>query len=217
MEIAMNTNNEISRIAQAFELAERLHRPQSRKTDPHDVNAPKIPYVTHLVDVMSLVLQAQGDEDQAIAALLHDLFEDVPEYEGIDTREIVATQFGSEVVRLVEICTDGDANMERTPETWRPRKEHHLAQMRNLVGNGLHSLLVPLADKLANGQSIIQDGRVVGERVWSRFNAPKADVLWYYSAMRDVFIEAFGVDHSLVRRLVHVVDEMHEGWPSVQI
>jgi len=35
--------------------------------------------------------------------------------------------------------------------------------------------------------------------------------------MRDVFIEAFGVDHSLVRRLVHVVDEMHEGWPSVQI
>ena len=213
----MNTKTDISRIAQAFEVAERLHRPQFRKSDPHDANAPKIPYLTHLVDVMSLVIQAQGDEDQIIAALLHDLFEDVPLYKGEETRKIVGSQFGEKVVNLVESCTDGDANMERTAGTWRTRKDHHLEEMKNLVGIDAYSLLVPLADKLANGLSIIHDGRVVGEQIWARFNAPKSDVLWYYSAMLNVFIDAFGSDHVLVRRLVIVVKEMHQGWPSLQI
>ena len=49
--------------------ASGLHAGQTRK-------GTTIPYMSHLLGVSSLVLEALGDEDQAIAALLHDAAED---------------------------------------------------------------------------------------------------------------------------------------------
>jgi (p)ppGpp synthase/HD superfamily hydrolase len=51
----------------AFELASGLHNAQTRKGTP-------VPYIGHMA-VCSLVLDAGGDEEQAIAALLHDAVE----------------------------------------------------------------------------------------------------------------------------------------------
>jgi (p)ppGpp synthase/HD superfamily hydrolase len=53
----------------ALLYAAQLHRNQTRK-------GTKIPYVSHLLAVCSLVIENGGDEDQAIAALLHDAVED---------------------------------------------------------------------------------------------------------------------------------------------
>jgi (p)ppGpp synthase/HD superfamily hydrolase len=53
----------------AFQLASGLHHRQTRKGTP-------VPDIAHLMAVCALVLEAGGDEDQAIAALLHDAVED---------------------------------------------------------------------------------------------------------------------------------------------
>jgi (p)ppGpp synthase/HD superfamily hydrolase len=53
----------------ALALATLLHAAQTRKqTD--------IPYVSHLIGVVGIVLENGGDRDQAIAALLYDSIED---------------------------------------------------------------------------------------------------------------------------------------------
>ena len=49
------------RFADAFAYANAVHRNQRRKRT-------EIPYVSHLLAVASIVLEAGGDEDEAIAA-----------------------------------------------------------------------------------------------------------------------------------------------------
>lgn len=57
------------RLIQAFQFAAHEHRCQLRK-------GTKIPYISHLMSVSALVMENGGDEDQAIAGLLHDVIED---------------------------------------------------------------------------------------------------------------------------------------------
>ena len=45
------------------------HRKQKRKTSG-------VPYVAHLLGVTAMVIEDEGTEDEAIAALLHDSLED---------------------------------------------------------------------------------------------------------------------------------------------
>ena len=86
------------RFEQALQFAARRHAQQVRKgTD--------IPYIAHLLGVASIALEYGANEDEAIAALLHDAIEDVHYAPG--AREAVAG-FGPEVLRIVEACSDTD-------------------------------------------------------------------------------------------------------------
>lgn len=58
-----------TRLADAAALVFTLHGVQYRK-------GTSIPYIAHLMSVSALVLEHGGDEDQAIAGLLHDAIED---------------------------------------------------------------------------------------------------------------------------------------------
>lgn len=58
-----------SRFALALQFANQIHATQVRK----GVGAP---YISHLMAVSAQVLEYGADEDQAIAALLHDAAED---------------------------------------------------------------------------------------------------------------------------------------------
>lgn len=62
--------NLTERYDRALAWASELHRDQRRKGSD-------VPYLTHLLSVSSLVVEHGGDEDQAIAGLLHDSIEDV--------------------------------------------------------------------------------------------------------------------------------------------
>lgn len=53
------------RFLAAAQLAQEVHGDQRR-------TGTRIPYMAHLLVVTGLVLEDGGDEDQAIAALLHD-------------------------------------------------------------------------------------------------------------------------------------------------
>lgn len=156
------------------------------------------PYITHPMAVASIVGQYGGDEDQAIAALLHDVMEDcgVPESR-------IRDRYGDRVARIVAACTD---TIEEPKPPWRPRKEAHIAKVRGQPGE---AKLVMAADKLHNASSILRDRRrpSVGEDVWSRFSAAKPDVLWYYATMAEAIGD--GWEHELHGELSHAVERLH--------
>lgn len=160
------------RFLRAFLFAAEKHNNQARK-------ASTIPYIAHLMGVASLVLEAGGDEDLAIAALLHDVVEDCG---GAPMLKEVRRRFGTRVAKVVAGCTDADT-YPKPP--WRERKENYLHHLKRADAD---TLLVSAADKLNNIRSILSDYRAIGESVWSRFNGGREGTLWYYRSLRDEFL-----------------------------
>src|SRR5579864_6758286 len=160
------------RFHRAFLFAAEKHSGQTRK-------ASTIPYIAHLMGVASLVLEAGGDEDLAIAALLHDVVEDCG---GAPMLKEVRRRFGARVAKVVDGCTDADT-YPKPP--WRERKEKYLRHLKNADAD---TRLVSAADKLNNVRSILADYRDVGESVWLRFNGGRDGTLWYYRVLLEEFL-----------------------------
>ncbi|MGC4000426.1 MAG: HD domain-containing protein [Anaeromyxobacter sp.] len=165
------------RFGEALLTAFRLHGRQERKGS-------RVPYMGHLLGAAALVIHFGGDEDQAIAALLHDAAEDQG---GWPTLEAIEARFGQRVAHLVEACTD---TFEEPKPAWRPRKEAYLAR---LATESKEVLLVSAADKLDNARAIVMDLRAVlaaGEdptAFWRRFNGGREGSLWYYGELARTF------------------------------
>ena len=176
----------------ALAFAAQLHSRQVRK-------GTAVPYVAHLLGVASVALEHGADEDEAIAALLHDAVEDQG---GAATLGKIRERFGETVAAIVEGCTDTD-QMPKPP--WRPRKEAYVAH----VASASPSVrLVSAADKLHNARTIVADYRRFGEDVWRRFSGGRDGTLWYYRALVDAY-RAHGPT-PLVEELERVVGEMEE-------
>lgn len=155
------------RIVDALALTHELHRDQQRKGS-------RTPYITHLMSVAALVGEFGGDEDQFIAALLHDAVEDQG---GLKVLERIRKRFGARVADYVWVCTDA----HETPKPpWRTRKEQHIAKV---AGTSPAIKLIVAADKLHNVRSIRTDLRQHGEEVWKRFSGGREGSLWYYREM----------------------------------
>jgi (p)ppGpp synthase/HD superfamily hydrolase len=160
------------RFFNAFVFAAEKHAGQGRK-------ATTIPYIAHLMGVASLVFEAGGDEDLAIAALLHDVVEDCG---GAPMLKEVRRRFGKRVANIVDGCTDADADPK---PPWRERKESYIRHLKKADSD---TRLVSAADKLHNVRSILTDYRGAGESIWVRFNGGRDGTLWYYRALRDEFL-----------------------------
>lgn len=159
-----------TRFEDALVFAARKHSGQTRKKS-------EVPYIAHVLSVTALVLEAGGDEDQAIAAALHDVVEDCG---GAPVLAEIRERFGERVARIVEGCTDTD-QIPKPP--WRARKEDYL---RHLKEAGEDVRLVSAADKLHNVRSIVADYRYMGEAVWERFAGRRDGTLWYYRAVLEI-------------------------------
>jgi len=180
----------------ALQLALGLHRKQVRK-------GTAIPYIVHLMAVCSLVLEAGGDEDQAIAALLHDAVEDQG---GLATLETIRHLFGDRVATAVESCSDSVVSDPASKPPWRERKEKYLAHLQHATED---AGLVAAADKLHNVRAVVKDFRELGDRVWSRFNAAKQDELWYYTALAET-LPPTRISQPLLEELTRVVEELKQ-------
>lgn len=178
------------RFLRAFVFAAEKHKRQTRK-------ASSIPYVAHLMGVASLVLEAGGDEDLAIAALLHDVVEDCG---GVPMLKEVRRRFGARVAKVVDGCTD--AYTDPKPP-WRERKQSYIARLRN---EDEETRLVSAADKLNDVRSIVSDYRAIGESIWSRFNGGREGTLWYYRSLRDEFLR--DRPNRITRDLARAVSEL---------
>src|SRR5271165_2463651 len=160
-----------SRLQRAFRYAAEQHDGQTRKQSA-------VPYLSHLMAVASLVLEAGGDEDMAIAALLHDVVEDCG---GMPRLREIRQQFGARVAKIVEGCTDSFG--EPKPE-WIERKKDYLLGMKHADSD---TRLVSASDKLHNVRTILADYRQHGEAIWERFTGKKQGTLWYYRALSDEY------------------------------
>jgi GTP pyrophosphokinase len=162
------------RFEEALVYAARLHAEQRRK-------GTEIPYVAHLLGVASIALEHGADEDEAIAALLHDAIEDQG---GAATREEIRRRFGDRVVAIVDGCTDAEV-VPKPP--WRERKEAYVAHVREAPPS---VRLVSASDKLHNARAILADFRASGDRLWDRFTGGRDGTLWYYRALVDAYRES---------------------------
>lgn len=177
-----------ARYDRALACAAQLHAAQVRK-------GTTVPYLAHVLAVGSTVLEHGGDEDEAIAALLHDAVEDQG---GAATLVRIRVLFGERTSAIVAGCTDTDVQPK---PPWRARKEAHLTSFATADSS---VLLVSLADTVHNACSILRDYHSLGEKLWSRFNAGRAEQLWYYRALVTAF-ESRGLHAALVAELASVV------------
>jgi len=172
------------RFDAALVYAHQLHAHQRRK-------GTIIPYVGHLLAVTAIVIENGGTADEVIAALLHDAVEDAG---GAQTREEIRQRFGENVATIVDGLTDTD----QTPKPpWRKRKEDYIAHLGHAASS---VLLVSLADKIHNSQSILRDVRNEGDSVWKRFTGGRDGSLWYYRSLVEAFRER--------EQFVSMVDEL---------
>jgi len=151
-----------------------------------------------LLGVSSLVLEALGNEDQAIAALLHDAAEDCgggPRLQEIDA------MFGPRVELIVRGCSDSLVQDPKLKLPWRERKEEYI---RHLQDASPDVILVSCADKLHNARAIWTDVQCDGVETMKRFNAPGEEIAWYYTSLLAAF-ELRGAPEDLLIPLRDVV------------
>lgn len=190
----VHSNKLTTRFDEALVYAHRLHHDQMRKGG-------EIPYISHLLAVAAIVLENDGTEDEAIAALLHDSLED--QAERTSSAEISA-RFGNQVAAVVEGCSDG-LDLVRNSTDWRQRKQAYVEHLRHAESS---VRLVSAADKLHNARSLLADYRAIGEGLWARFNAPKEDQLWFYSELISALTDAG--ETRLLGELTRVVADLRK-------
>ena len=182
-----------SRFEHALVFATQPHREQQRKGS-------SVPYVSHhvshLLAVAAIVIEHGGDEDEAIAALLHDAIEDQG---GAKTRDKILCRFGERVTGIVECCTDSQT-IPKPP--WENRKRVYIKRLSEASAS---VRLVCAADKLHNARSIFSDYRNLGEEIWQRFEGRKEGTLWYHRSVVETLIRSGRTP--LVDELERVVSE----------
>jgi len=185
---------ETTRLTERFEEAlvysTQLHASQKRK-------AANIPYIAHLLGVTSLVLEDGGNEDEAIAALLHDAVEDQG---GEKTLDEIRRRFGERVAMIVQGCTDS-YTLPKPP--WQERKDNYIDHLRHAIPEVRR---VSLADKLYNARAILKTYRQIGEITWERFNGGRVGTLWYYRTLVSIFKQTG--DDFMTAELERVVSEL---------
>lgn len=189
------------RFTEAVDYARTAHAGHFRK-------GTTIPYVYHLLGVASLVLEHGGDEDQAIAGLLHDVLEDC----GHEHEQPIRERFGEAVIAIVLACTDGTAAGKAAVASsdkfadWRERKLRYLAHLRE---ESPAALLVSACDKLHNARAIVGDleDPAVGTAVFARFTPGREGTLAYYHSLAQLFAAR---GSPVARALTATVERMHE-------
>lgn len=137
-----------------------------------------------------------GDEEQAVAALLHDAIEDC----GAEHEAIIAARFAPRVAAIGRACTD--AEVFPTPP-WRARKEAYLSYLDHAEPD---ALLVSACDKLHNARAIVEDLREHGPAMMTRVNAGRDGTLWCYRSL--AVASARLLLGRLAGELARAVDEM---------
>jgi (p)ppGpp synthase/HD superfamily hydrolase len=189
------------RYVQAVAYAAEQHAKHTRK-------GTNTPYVCHLIGVSSLVLEADGDEEQAIAGLLHDVIEDC----NVTPAEITA-RFGERVAQIVIGCSDVMHSDEKADREYGERKQTYL--------NGLElapaeTVLVSIADKVHNARAIVTDLHETGAEVLDKFNGEPEAILTYYRECLRIG-KAKGITTKLLIPLEIAVEEIAGYVPATSV
>lgn len=197
----MQTTEVTARFSEATEYARAAHAGQLRK-------GTRIPYISHPLAVASQVLACGGDEDQAIAALLHDVIEDC----GAGHADVIREKFGDAVADMVLACTDGTAERKAKPADPEARRQdwwiRKLEYLETLQRKEDATLLVSGCDKLDNARAIVADMEdpAVGVSVFERFTGGRDGTLRYYHSVAQLLAQR---EVAVSARLEAAVARMH--------
>lgn len=186
-----------SQYHSALTWATQLHSHQQRKIN-------HTPYIAHLLSVSALVLEHGGNEQQAIAALLHDAVED----QGVSLQEI-CDRFGPIVATYVADLSEPTTH---PPLPWQQRKDQYLHQLRSASSE---SVLISMADKLHNARSLAHGLNQYGDALWDLFfNSRRQETQWFYSALVQVFQEKGFTNHWLLLQLQQTLSDIFPERPK---
>jgi guanosine-3',5'-bis(diphosphate) 3'-pyrophosphohydrolase len=130
-------------VRRAFELSERAHAGQTRRSGEE--------FIHHPLGVARICAELHLDEQTIAAALLHDVIEDT----GSDLEEIRA-EFGQEIAQLVEGVT------KLTRISFQSREQAEAENYRKMIvamAQDVRVILIKLADRLHNMRTIEYLGR----------------------------------------------------------
>ncbi len=152
-------------IEKAVKFAIKAHEGQFRKGS-------SIPYITHPLEVCTIVSLITDDEEVRCAAILHDTVEDTSV-----TIEDIEENFTKRVANLVEF------ESEDKSKSWIERKMHTLNTLKD---ESIEVKIIALADKLSNIRSSARDYLSLGDDFLSRFNEKdKVKQAMYYYGILD--------------------------------
>jgi (p)ppGpp synthase/HD superfamily hydrolase len=155
------------------------------------------PYISHLMGVTSLVMEYGGDEDEAIAALLHGFNET---QDGPEALQEIEAQFGKNVAEIVRGCNDADNTADLA---WRPRKEAYLKHLQTASPS---IRLVAAADKLYNARNLVANYRAHGTAIYEKCCGGRDGLLWYYKSLVRAFRS--GKKEQIVEEFARVVADL---------
>lgn len=141
------------------------------------------PYLSHVLMVAALTAHYGGDEDQIMAAALHDAVEDQG---GEPVAVEIGRRFGPRVEQIVRECSDSIAPRGAEKAPWRERKEAYIATLTAPDEHG--SRLVEACDKLANLRDIVEDVAARGDAAFEQFRGGREGTVWYYETLGEVLL-----------------------------
>lgn len=163
-------------VGEALAFAAETHATQVRKGKDE-------PYLSHVLMVAALTAHYGGDEDQIMAAALHDAVEDQG---GEPVAVEIGRRFGPRVEQIVRDCSDSIAPVGTPKAPWRERKEAYLATLTTSDEHGAR--LVEACDKLANLRDIVEDVTARGDEAFERFRGGREGTVWYYETLGEVLM-----------------------------
>ena len=134
-------NVDAEQLRRAFQTAEKAHAGQPRASGE--------PYISHPLAVAGILAEIHMDPTSIIAALLHDVPEDTQV-----SLEMIRTEFGDEVARLVDGVTKLERLTEISPQSREEEEAESLRKMFLAMAEDVRVVLIKLADRLHNMRTL---------------------------------------------------------------
>ncbi len=187
------------RYIDAVAFANDAHRDHARK-------GTTVPYLCHVLAVSASVLEAGGDEDQAIAGLLHDVAED---HGGEAALIQIEQAFGPRVAGIVRGCSDALTEDPNDKPAFWERKAVHLWHLAHADAD---VIIVTAADKLNNARALVTDLRLYGPTTLDRFSE-KSGIVWYYTQILQL-LQSADAPRILTDPLAQAVEQLRSLIPA---
>ncbi|ABE51941.1 HD domain-containing protein [Methanococcoides burtonii] len=163
---------DLTELGDVFAFVNHAHRMNKRKSGT--------PFITHPMDVASILIKENATSDLIFAGFLHDVVEDA----GLTNADI-RRRYGPTVADYVSAVTEPEELKQGDDvESWKARKEYIIRSISKAISE---VKILSCADKLANLRDLIQYLEKEGESAWEMFNAPKEEQKWYYTSMLEAF------------------------------
>ena len=187
-----------SRLNHAIRVASRAHEGQFRKGSD-------TPYIAHPMAVAMITQQYMEDEDMFIAALFHDILEDVPKW--TYSRENIRDDFGEEVLSIVEDVSEPNIDIPILA-AWTERKNYYIEHISQT--NNPKSIIVSIADKIHNMSEILREYETKGEDVWQNFHVDKGREIWFYEEVFNRIKNKEGVPEQAIRDYETILEQLRK-------